>query len=113
MSAKPAQAKVQTVADKLVLSDGIQTLELHALPNSHVEGMLVALVPKLKLLYNADLFGPPLVGPLPVGNDFAMELREGIRKLNLQVETLAGAHGRIATLADLDESIRKRKTSSK
>jgi glyoxylase-like metal-dependent hydrolase (beta-lactamase superfamily II) len=108
LSAKPATASVQTVTDKLVLSDGNQTLELHAMPNTHVEGMLVAYLPKEKLLYNADLFGPPLVGPLPVANDFAIELRDGIKKLNLQVEKFAGAHGRTATAADLEESIRLR-----
>jgi len=105
LSAKPAEAKVQTVTDKLVLSDGNQTLELHALPNSHSQGMLVAYLPKQKLLYNADLFSPPLVGPLPTANDFAVELRDGIRKLNLQVETFAGAHGRVASLSDLEQSV--------
>jgi len=113
LTGKPTDARLRTVTDKLVLSDATQTLELHALPNSHARGMLVAFVPKLKVLYNADLFGPPLVGPLPIGNDFTFELREGIRKLGLQVETLAPAHGRIATMADLEESIRKRPTSSK
>ena len=105
LSAKPADAKLQTVADKLVLSDGSQTLELYALPNSHVQGMLIAYLRKQKLLYNADLFGPPLAGPVPTANDFAIELRDGIRKLKLSVETFAGAHGRVATPADLEQSI--------
>ena len=109
LSAKPAEAKVQTVADKLVISGGDQTLELYALPNSHVDGMLIAYLPKSKVLYSADLFGPPLVGPLPSGNDFGAELRDGIRKRNLQVEILAGAHGRETTVADLDQSIAMRK----
>ena len=100
---------METVADKLVLSGGDQTLELYALPNSHSDGMLVAYLPKSKVLYSADLFGPPLVGPLPAGNDFGAELREGIRKRNLAVETLAGAHGRETTVADLDQSIAMRK----
>jgi glyoxylase-like metal-dependent hydrolase (beta-lactamase superfamily II) len=87
------------------LSDGSQTLELHALQNSHVQGMLIAYLPKQKLLFNADLFGPPLAGPVPTANDFAIELRDGIRKLKLSVETFAGAHGRVATPEDLEQSI--------
>lgn len=109
LTGRPAAAKLQTVADKLVLSDGTQTLELYALPNSHSDGMLVAYLPKQKLLFNADLYGPPLVGPLPAANDFGVELREWIRKRNLAVETLAVSHGRVAKLADLDESIALRK----
>ena len=109
LSARPAAAKVQTVTDKLVVSDGSQTLELHMLPTSHSHGMLVAYLPKHKLLFNADMFGPPLVGPLPSANDFAVELRDGIRKRNLQVETFAGAHGRVATLSELEQSVALRK----
>lgn len=109
LSARPAAAKVQTVTDKLVMSDGSQTLELHTLPNSHSQGMLVAYLPKHKLLYNADLFGPPLVGPLPSANDFAVELRDEIRKRNFQVETFAGAHGRVATMSDLEQAVALRK----
>lgn len=109
LSARPAAAKVQAVTDKLVVSDASQTLELHTIPTSHSNGMLVAYLPKHKLLFNADLFGPPLVGPIPSANDFAVELRDGIRKRNLLVETFAGAHGRVATLAELEQSVAQRK----
>jgi glyoxylase-like metal-dependent hydrolase (beta-lactamase superfamily II) len=72
----------------------------------------VAYLPGEKVLFNADLWGPPLVGPLPVANDYAIELREGIRKLELPVERIAPAHGRVATLAELDESVKKRRALS-
>ncbi|MBC8647859.1 MAG: MBL fold metallo-hydrolase [Thermoanaerobaculia bacterium] len=110
LSGKPAEAKVQTVSDKLVLSDGTQTIEIHALPNTHSNGMLVVYAPKEKALFNADLWGTPLVGPLPVATDYAIELREGIRKLKLPVEKVAPSHGRVATIAELDESVKKRRS---
>ena len=52
----------------------------------------MAYLPKHKLLFKRDLFGPPLVDSR-TANDFAVELLDGIRKRNLQVETFAGAHG--------------------
>ena len=112
LSGKPAEAKVQAVTGKLVLSDGTRTIEIHALPNTHSNGMLVVYAQKEKVLFNADLWGAPLVGPLPVATDYAIELREGIGKLKLPVEKIAPSHGRVATIAELDESVKKRRSPS-
>lgn len=109
LSLKPAEPGIETVTDKRVFSDGEQTLELYLVPNSHVNGMLVAYLPTQKVLFNSDLFSIPAVGPLSPANDFAVELREAIRKLGLKVETLAGGHGRVGTFAELEKAMALRK----
>jgi glyoxylase-like metal-dependent hydrolase (beta-lactamase superfamily II) len=65
--------KVEGVVEKLVLGDGTRSIELHHLERfEHSDAMLVAYLPKEKILFTADIdlpepgqpAGPPLVGLL-------------------------------------------------
>ena len=48
--------KVEGVVDKLVLGDATRSIELHHLPKfEHSDGMLVAYLPKEKILFTADV----------------------------------------------------------
>jgi len=48
--------KVEGVVDKLVLGDSTRSIELHHLPKfEHSDGMLVAYLPKEKILFTADV----------------------------------------------------------
>ncbi len=109
LALKAVEPKVEAVSDKRVFTDGEQTLELYAVPSSHANGMLVGYLPKQKVLFNSDLFSPPPVGPLAPANDFAVELRDAIRKLGLQVETFAGGHGRVGPSSELEKAVALRK----
>ena len=54
--------KVEGVIDKMVLQDATRTLELHAVKNlDHSDAMLIAYLPKEKILFSAD-FNPPSPG---------------------------------------------------
>src|SRR5207245_6504353 len=63
--------KIQTVADKFVLTDGNRTIELHLLKGyEHTGDMLVVYSPKEKLLAEPDAFTPPEPpGALPSRTD--------------------------------------------
>lgn len=74
-----------------VFTDDTNTLELYWLSTDHDEGMLIAYVPKAKLLVEADVWTPPV----------AVRLMDGIRTLNLDVQQIAGLHGRLATVQEL------------
>jgi glyoxylase-like metal-dependent hydrolase (beta-lactamase superfamily II) len=51
---------VEGVVEKMVLSDGVRTIELHHIERlEHSDGMLVALLPKEKILFTADFDVPP------------------------------------------------------
>ena len=107
LGSKPVEAQVETITGRRVFTDGEQTLEIHPFETTHAEDMLIAYLPRQKILFNIDLFGPPLVGPSPRANDFTRELLRGIRSHGFVVETLAGAHGRVSTLAELEEVVAK------
>ena len=59
LARSPRSPAIETVGEKRVLSDSTMTLELHHLQgNLHDETLLVAYLPKQKLLVQADAFHP-------------------------------------------------------
>ena len=92
---------IETVGEKRVLSDGSMALELHHLQgNLHDETLLVAYLPKEKLLVQADAFHPrPGATPLAAPPPFTINLVENLRRLKLDVERVVHLHGGIDSMA--------------
>ena len=90
-----------------VLSDGEQSLELIDVgPNPHAREMLVAWLPKQRVLFQGDLFfvpnndapvGPPQTSTL----DFAKKLQEK----GLAPQRIASVHGRTATIEEFRSAL--------
>ncbi|HET9362536.1 MAG TPA: MBL fold metallo-hydrolase, partial [Vicinamibacterales bacterium] len=97
----PRPAVLETVADKRVFADAAMTLELHHLRGFlHDEGMLVAYLPRQKLLVQADAFHPrPGAAPLASPSPFTVSLIDNIRRLKLDVERVVHVHGGVDPLA--------------
>jgi glyoxylase-like metal-dependent hydrolase (beta-lactamase superfamily II) len=91
----PRAPVLETVRDKRVLTDGSMTLELHHVRgNLHSDGLLMAYVPKEKLLIQADTFAPrPGAPPLPSPSPYTVNLVDNIRRLKLDVARVAHVHG--------------------
>jgi hypothetical protein len=65
---------------------------------NHSVDMLIAHLPKEKILFNADLYSPPAQGAQPAPPTSGMRtLQQNIRKLKLDVAQHAPAHGRVGT----------------
>src|SRR6266853_5073427 len=94
---------VEGVVDKRVFTDDTNTLELYRLSTDHCDTMLVAYLPKAKILVEADMWNPPAANaPPPVAvSPVTVQLVDGIKKLNLDVQQIAGLHGRLATIQEL------------
>ena len=94
------KAAIEAIGEKRVLGDGANTLELHHLRgNLHAETLLVAYLPRQKLLVQADAFHPrPGAAPLPSPPPFTVNLVENIRRLKLDVERVVHVHGGIDSL---------------
>jgi glyoxylase-like metal-dependent hydrolase (beta-lactamase superfamily II) len=94
---------IEGVVDKRVFTDDTNTLELYRLSTDHDDTMLVAYLPKTKLLVEADMWNPPAANaPPPVAvNPVTVQLVDGIKKLNIDVQQIAGLHGRLATVQEL------------
>jgi hypothetical protein len=65
----------------------------------HAQGMLLAYLPKEKILVNADLYSPPAQGAQPPTTPTAasLALNNNIRRLNLDVSQHVPIHGRVGT----------------
>jgi glyoxylase-like metal-dependent hydrolase (beta-lactamase superfamily II) len=105
-SAKPL--KLEPIENKKrVFSDGTQTLELYDIgPNSHAREMLVAYLPKQRIVFQGDLFFSPFDGqPVGFAQKMTQEFAARIRALGLQVDKLAGVHGKVGSMNELDQSL--------
>lgn len=87
--------------NKFVISDGTRTLDLYPVHGlAHANTMLIAYLPREKLLVNADLYSPPAAPTAPPAMPSASmaTLDQNIRRLNLDVERHVPIHGRVATM---------------
>ena len=87
---------IERVNQKYVLSDGNQILELYPmLGSTHIGPMLLAYLPKQKILINADMYTPPAPGAQTPSQ--AMQgiqaLQEQIDRLKLDVAQHVTLHG--------------------
>jgi glyoxylase-like metal-dependent hydrolase (beta-lactamase superfamily II) len=92
----PGQSMLQTFTDNYTISDGNQTIELYHVEGlNHSDNMLIAYLPKQKILVSADLGGPPAAGtPAPANvSANSIALYRNIERLKLDVATHAPIHG--------------------
>jgi glyoxylase-like metal-dependent hydrolase (beta-lactamase superfamily II) len=103
LSKSPKKPVIEGVVDKRVFSDDTNTLELYRVSTDHNDAMLVAYLPKAKLLVEADMWNPPAANAPPAAaiNPVTVQLVDSIKKLNLDVQQIAGLHGRLATIQEL------------
>jgi glyoxylase-like metal-dependent hydrolase (beta-lactamase superfamily II) len=105
-NAKPLKLEL-IEGKKRVFTDGTQTLELHDIgANSHAREMVVAYLPKQGVVFQGDLFFSPFDGqPIGFAQQMTQEFAAKIRALGFKVDKLAGVHGRVGTMNELDQSL--------
>jgi glyoxylase-like metal-dependent hydrolase (beta-lactamase superfamily II) len=80
LAKNPKKAKIETVDEKKVYSDGTRTVEMyHIYPAPHSNGLMVAYIPKEKILFQGDFS----VTPGQPANDHVKALVPALEKLNL------------------------------
>jgi glyoxylase-like metal-dependent hydrolase (beta-lactamase superfamily II) len=101
--------KVEGVREKRVFKDDTRTLELHHIIDAdlemvHSDGMLVAFLPKEKILFQAD-FTLPAAGQTP--NPFVQSLGKNLARLKLDFDSYVSVHNNPAqqTRADLMKAV--------
>jgi glyoxylase-like metal-dependent hydrolase (beta-lactamase superfamily II) len=104
------KATVEGMQDKRVLSDGTRTVELYLIQGTvHGDGLIMAYLPKEKLLVEADAYTPaaPNATPPAQPNPAQVNLYDNIERLNLAVDQILPLHGRKVPLAELQKWIGK------
>jgi len=79
-----------------VLTDGSRRVELHPMPTSHAEDIVVVYLPADKIVIEADHISPRdgQVRPAPLVKEFVA----GLDKLGIDVATIVGIHGDSASM---------------
>ena len=89
LSKNPKKAKVEAVEEKKVYSDGTRVVEMyHAYPAPHSNGLLIAYLPKEKVLFQGDFS----VNPGEPANDHVKALVPILQKLNLDYDRYINVH---------------------
>jgi glyoxylase-like metal-dependent hydrolase (beta-lactamase superfamily II) len=99
---------VEAVGEKKVLTDGVHTVELYHMQNfGHHDAMLLAYLPKEKVLLEADGYNPQAATATPPSpaSPFTLSLVDNIRRLKLDVQRIVPVHlppdNRVVTMAEL------------
>ena len=105
---KPAKVKVETVDKKKVYTDGTRVVEFHHVPGApHSNGLLIAYLPKEKVLFQGDFSLP--TNPGEATNDHVKTLGKVLDTLNLDFDRYINVHNSAApqTKADLNKALGK------
>lgn len=85
---------------KHVVSDGVRTLDIYPVQGAvHSATMVMAYLPKERMLVNGDLYSPPAPGaPPPAAPSASMtNLYQNMQRLKLNVAQHVPIHGRVGT----------------
>ncbi len=104
---------IETIENKKrVFQDDKHVVELYDIgPNPHANEILVAYLPKEKILFQADLLNAAPNGTFPIAQDATVSFSENLQRLGLAVEKIYAVHGRVATPEELRTSIERRRAS--
>jgi glyoxylase-like metal-dependent hydrolase (beta-lactamase superfamily II) len=106
LAKNPKKARIETVSEKKVYSDGTRTVEMyHTSPVPHSNGLMVAYIPKEKILFQGDFS----VTPGQPANDHVKALVPVLEKLNLDFDRYINVHAPAApqTKADVWKAVGK------
>ncbi len=106
LAKNPKKAKFETVAEKKVYSDGTRTVEMYHIPPApHSNGLIIAYIPKEKVLFQGDFS----VNPGEPANDHVKALVPVLEKLNLDFDRYINVHTSAApqTKADVWKAMGK------
>lgn len=92
---------IEKFTGKRVFSDGERTVELYDVgPSPHVEEMVIAYLPQQKIVFVSDLCMTRIKGRIPPPSQTNVDFAQKLRKLDLQIETIANGHGWLGTMAE-------------
>jgi glyoxylase-like metal-dependent hydrolase (beta-lactamase superfamily II) len=110
LSTSPKAPVIETFTKKRVFTDGDMTVELHDIgPTSHSDEIVMAYFPKQRLVFQGDLLILPPRGEPSPANTLTAEFAQAIDRLGLQVDVIAGVHGRVGTMDDLRDAVARRR----
>ena len=108
LSLNQRKVALETFTDKKVISDGQQTVELYNLGSTpHVDEIVMVYLPKEKIIFVSDLMMTRITKPFTPVSATDLDFAQKLRKLDLQIETIANGHGWLGTMAEFRDALAK------
>ena len=107
LAKNPRKARIEAVPEKKVYSDGTRTVEMyHVSPVPHSNGLMIAYIPKEKIVFQGDFSLPAAGQP---ANDHVKALAPILEKLELDFDRYINVHASATpqTKADLWKAVGK------
>jgi glyoxylase-like metal-dependent hydrolase (beta-lactamase superfamily II) len=112
LSRNPRRARVETVSDKRVYTDGTQTVEFyHIYPAPHSNALLIGYLPRQRVLFQGDFsVNPAQGGGVQPANDHVRALVPALEKLGIDYNRYINVHVSAApqTKADVTAAMNAR-----
>jgi glyoxylase-like metal-dependent hydrolase (beta-lactamase superfamily II) len=111
LAKNPKKAKIEAVTEKKVYTDGKRTVEIyHVAPVPHSNGLMIAYIPKEKVLFQGDFSLP--TNPGETANDHVKALAPILERLHLDFDRYINVHTSAApqTKADFWKAVGKDKS---
>jgi glyoxylase-like metal-dependent hydrolase (beta-lactamase superfamily II) len=90
LARNPRPVRVEAVSERKVYSDGTRTVEMyHVSPVPHSNGLMIAYIPKEKIVFQGDFSLP---APGQPGNDHVKALVPVLERLNLDFDRYINVH---------------------
>jgi len=100
LAKNPKKARIEAVSEKKVYSDGTRTVEMyHVEPVPHSNGLMVAYIPKEKILFQGDFSLPANGQP---ANDHVLALAPVLDRLKLDFDRYINVHASATPQAKVD-----------
>ncbi len=90
LSKNPKPLSIETVADEKVLTDGTMRMHLYQVPGDHSSTMLMAYLPRERLLIEGDMYEPDEHIHI-----FAARFLDELKKRNLRVDRIVPLHSNV------------------
>jgi glyoxylase-like metal-dependent hydrolase (beta-lactamase superfamily II) len=101
LAKKPTRLVVEPVEDMREIKDQTQIVQLfHVAGNPHSDTMLMAYIPRDRIIIEVDAFGAG-----SAVNPYAANLLENIQKRKLRVDRIVPLHGPIVKMAELEKVV--------
>jgi glyoxylase-like metal-dependent hydrolase (beta-lactamase superfamily II) len=96
------------------LRDDTREVVLYHYPgNAHNSGMLMAFLPRERILFEADSFIPGWPGGAHPAIPNLVHFYDAVRRLRLDVAQVVPSHGRVTTYDDLRETVERSQGGSR
>jgi glyoxylase-like metal-dependent hydrolase (beta-lactamase superfamily II) len=108
------KATFEGVLGSRTLRDDTRELVLYHYPgNAHNSGMLMAFLPRERILFEADSFIPGWPGGAHPAIPNLVHFYDAVRRLRLDVAQVVPSHGRVTTYDDLRETVERSQGGSR